>query len=259
MTTDLYQFLTGGYKMKIAKAIQDGEPLDYIKELVLRAKSRLSFSDLLGKPAFDPNAQIPQDTNNIEVFKSMLPFSEAYTKMTTPYDVCIKSYSTDPEYYKKIFELFLKQRQPKTNFAELVVKLVDYAISNPEFDCGLLDVMKEHKHKINLNHNVFVPKEVLKSLERSDLNNNNVSNPSVSSSSSQKSGLLSLFDRFDALYSQQPIQQNDIMMPLGKFLNLVSKASGNEKIAAFTEAIRPSQTVDDPSLTPTKKVTFIGK
>lgn len=260
---DLYWLLTGNYTIRIAKAIEKGESLEIIKELAHRAKSRLSFSDLLNRPVLDPNEKIPKDIHNdIEVSKWIV--SRIFVgETTTLYNICTGKYienrnkgnNKEAEHYKEVFEFLLTQNQKKENFAELAVKLVGYAESNPKFAAELFDVIENHG--INLNQNVFVSKKILKSLEKSDANNNDVSKPSVSSSNSQ----IFSSDRITELCRYSKQQEQGETMPLERFLDRV-KTSENPKIAAFAkaiisskaEAIMPSERFVDPKVTQPKEL-----
>lgn len=274
---DLYWLLTGSNKMKIAKAVQNEVPLDHIKELLYREESRLSLNDLLRKSVLDPNEEIPKDIHNdVEVSKWMVS-RILVDKTTTLYDICIENYiknrdkgdNKKAESNIKVFEFLLERRQLKTNFAELVVKIADYARSDPDFACELLDVIERHEYKdkqgeghkikdeINLNQNVFISKKILKSLKGSGANNNDVREPSVSSSNSQ----IFSSDRITELCRHSKQQEQGETMPLERFLDRV-KTSKNPKIAAFAEAIisskaeaiMPSENVVDPKVTQPKEL-----
>lgn len=270
-TMDPRKFITGSHIIQIARAIENGD-LDTIKKLLRKEESRLSFNDLFGEPAFKPNAKIPKKINsNVQVFTSMLPFSEIFVKMTTFHKICIENYHKNPKCYKEIFELLLEleleQKNPQKNLAELVVYLVDYTILNPKSNHEFLDVMAKYEYKdehgknrriidkINLNQSVFIPYRPQEtSAERTDASDNDVREPSVSSSNSQKLVQLLSPGRITELcrYSKQQEAQRQykgVTMPLGKFLSSVSEVSGSEKIAAFAEAIMPSKNVVDPNLT----------
>ncbi|APR98536.1 hypothetical protein [Wolbachia endosymbiont of Folsomia candida] len=270
---DLWRSLTKDNIRDIRDAIREQKSPDTIEALLHSEKSISILKMLLAQPVLDPEKKIPEGTSYKEVLKSKFPFIGRYlTKMTTLYETCTRKYIENrneghdekAEHYKEVFKFLLEQRQPKENFAELVVKLVDYARYNPDSACELLDVMEKHEYKdkqgknhriidkINFNQNVFIPYRPQESIERSDVKSSNVSKSSVSSSSSQKSGLLSLFERFGVLY-HQPAQTNGVTMSLKEFLSSVSEVSGNEKIAAFTKAIMPSKSVDSPN--PTQHVT----